>query len=151
MGKATKFLIGAVVLIITVLLCGVYILVTNKGRGSINKSMDSYDNMISEFDDVKFSVYADSVASGSDIISLIKNLKESDGVSIVVENKAGGTVTYTVASGTITGSDGTNTYTLAAISDKSQTKAYINSLASFDGELTRDSNGAISSVKFKQR
>lgn len=151
MNNATKFLLGAVGLIVTVLLCAVIITTMNKGRGSINQSMDSYDNMVSQFDDVKFSTYADAVASGSDIINLIKNLKDSDGVNVVVTNKKGKTTTYSCSGGTISGkySDGSSC-TLADISDKDK-DAYINSLASFDGTLVRDANGAITEVKFSQR
>lgn len=152
MSNATKFLLGAVGLIVVVLLCAVIITTMNKGRGSINNSMDSYDNMVSQFDDVKFSVYADAVASGSDIINLIKNLKQSDGVQIEVINKTATVVYDFDATGTLKGTDTAGaTYTLSAISDKSIANAYVNSLASFDGSVTRDANGAISKVTFKQR
>lgn len=152
MSNATKFLLGAVGLIVVVLLCAVIITTMNKGRGSINNSMDSYDNMVSQFDDVKFSVYADAVASGSDIINLIKNLKQSDGVQIEVINKTATVVYDFDATGALKGTDTAGaTYTLSAISDKSQANAYINSLGSFDGSVIRDNNGAITKVSFKQR
>lgn len=155
MSNATKFLSGAVGLVIVVLLCAVYITTTNKGRGSINQSMESYDAMVSQFDDIKFSTYADSVASGSDIINLIKNLKASDGVEVKVTSKANAVAVWNNTSGTITGkvtpSGGSQvSCNISDLSDKSK-DAYVNSLASFDCTITRNSNGAITSVNFVQR
>lgn len=150
MNNALKFLLAAVGLIVVVLFAAFVINTMNKGRGSANQSLESYDNMISQFDDIKFSVYADSTTSGSDVINLLKNLNTSDGVSVVVVNKTS-TVTYTNTTGTLAGTDGTNTYTLADVSDKSKTASYINSLASFGGAVTRDANGAITTVTFTQK
>lgn len=150
MNNALKFLLAAVGLIVVVLFAAFVINTMNKGRGSANQSLESYDNMISQFDDIKFSVYADSTTSGSDVINLLKNLNTSDGVSVVVVNKTS-TVTYTNTTGTLSGSDGTNTYNLSDVSDKSKTASYINSLASFSGAVTRDANGAITTVTFTQQ
>ncbi len=151
MNNAVKFLLAAVSLIVVVLLAAFIINTMNKGRGSANQSLESYDNMIGQFDDIKFSVYADSTTSGSDVINLLKNLNPSDGVSVVVINKVPSTVTYTNTSGTLSGTDGTNTYNLADVSDKTKTASYINSLASFSGAVTRDANGAITTVTFTQQ
>ncbi len=157
MSTGVKYLIGAAVLIVGVLFCGAIFNTTYKGRSSTNKSMESVDDLLGQYDDIEFSVYADTTASGSDIINLIKNLDSSDGVSIQVQNKSA-TVTYAInASGAIEGTTAGAgggagaTYNLAAISDKSQTAAYINSLATFEGSLVRDANGAITQVNFVQR
>lgn len=150
MSNAVKFLLAAVSLIVVVLLAAFIINTMNKGRGSANKSLESYDNMIGQFDDIKFSVYADASTSGSDVINLLKNLNVSDGVSVVVVNKTA-TVTYTNTTGTLSGTDGTNTYTLSDVSDKTKTATYVNSLATFTGAVTRDANGAITTVTFTQQ
>lgn len=152
MSNASKFLLIAMGLIITFILCAIGFNIMNKGRSSVNATMDSYDDMIGQVGDVKFSIYADSSASGSDVVNLVKNLKASDGVNIVVTNKSGSTVTYSNTTGTVAGKDTSGvTYTLADISDRSKTAAYINSLASFDGSLSRDANGVITAVNFVQR
>ena len=153
MNNAVKFLLAAVALIVAVLLGAFIINTMNKGRGSANQSLESYDNMISQFDDIKFSVYADATTSGSDVINLLKNLNASDGVNVVVVNKTA-TVTYTInASGNLEGTTavGGTTYDLEDVSDKSVAAAYINSLASFSGAVTRDANGAITTVTFTQK
>lgn len=158
MSTGVKYLIGAAVLIVGVLFCAAIFTTTNKGRSSTNKSMEAVDDLLGQYDDIEFSVYADTTASGSDIINLIKNLDSSDGVSIQVQNKSA-TVTYAInASGAVEGTaagaggaGGGATYSLAAISDKTQTAAYINSLATFEGSLVRDANGAITQVNFVQR
>lgn len=153
MSNAVKFLLAAVSLIVVVLLAAFIINTMNKGRGSANQSLESYDNMISQFDDIKFSVYADSTTSGSDVINLLKNLNASDGVSVVVVNRTA-TVTYTInATGALAGTTaaGGTTYDLSDVSDKTNATAYINSLASFSGAVTRDANGAITTVTFTQQ
>lgn len=150
MNNALKFLLAAVSLIVVVLFAAFVINTMNKGRGSSNKSLESYDNMISQFDDIKFSVYADASTSGSDVISLLRNLNAADGVSVVVTNKSA-TVTYTNTTGILSGTDGTNTYTLSDVSDKSKAASYVNSLATFAGAVTRDANGAITTVTFVQQ
>lgn len=152
--NALKFLLAAGSCIVVILLLAFGFGIMNKGRSSANQTMESYDNMVSQFDDIKFSVYADSTTTGSDVINLLKNLNASDGVQIIVVNKSATAVTYGInASGVLEGTTvaGGATYNLASVSDKTVTAAYINSLASFEGSLTRDANGAISAVTFTQK
>lgn len=154
MSNAQKFLLGAVGLIVTVLLAAVIINIMNKGRSSMNNSMDSYDAMVGQFEDVKFSVYRDSNVTGNEVINLLKNLNVSDNVSVIVKSKAGATCTWTAAAGgsvtaAITGGSAT-TGTLSDVGTKAH-DAYINALGAYKGSVQTNANGAILSVTFEQK
>jgi len=122
-----------------------------KGNTSINKSISDYDEIISQFDYADFTRYDNATASGSQIIELLKSIKEEDAITVVVSNG------YTVKNKqnpqnyTYESIYGENAVALAQISDKNNSGQYINPTAEFCSYVTYDDNKEITSVVFEQK
>ena len=86
MSESKNFIKSAVGILIVVAICFVSVTIYKKGNASINSSISDYDEIVSQFDNAKLKNYENSTATGSQIVDLIKTLKEEDGVSIVVSN-----------------------------------------------------------------
>lgn len=122
-----------------------------KGNASINSSISDYDEIVSQFDNAKLKNYDNSTASGSQIVDLLKTLKEEDGVTIVVSNgyiiqNNGEAQEYDYAE--IHAVDST---VLQDVMDKTSANRYINPNASFSSTVIYDENREISSVVFEQQ
>lgn len=141
-----KFLTVAAGLVLAIMFIGITFAIAGKGRTTIGETSMQYDTLMEKYTNVQLSLYDNSSASGSEIISLIKGLTEDDSYSIKVTNGAGTEKTYTYA--TLTAASST---ALEDISDKTKKESYINPTASFKSALSYDENGEISCVSFKQR
>lgn len=151
MGASKSFIKNAVGILIVVAICFVAVTIYKKGNASINSSISDYDEIVSQFDNAKLKNYDNSTASGSQIVDLLKNLKEEDGVTIIVSNG------YTVQNNSepqrydyssITTKD---TTVLQDVIDKTNQKRYINPNASFTSTVVYDENREISSIVFIQK
>ena len=151
MGASKSFIKNAVGILIVVAVCFVAVTIYKKGNASINSSISDYDEIVSQFDNAKLKNYDNSTASGSQIVDLLKSLKEDDGVTIVVSNG------YTLQK-----NEDPQEYTydiihyddskvLQEILDKTNAKKYINPNASFTSTVVYDENREISSVVFAQQ
>jgi len=151
MSASKSFIKNAVGILIVVAICFVAVTIYKKGNASINSSISDYDEIVSQFDNAKLKNYDNSTASGSQIVDLLKTLKEEDGVTIIVSNG------YTIQK-----QEEPQKYTYAAIHsddsrilqeivDKTNTKKYINPNASFTSNVIYDENREISSVVFEQK
>lgn len=151
MSASKSFIKNAVGILIVVAICFVAVTIYKKGNASINSSISDYDEIVSQFDNAKLKNYDNSTASGSQIVDLLKTLKEEDGVTIVVSN---GYILqndeepqkYTYASIHAKGSK-----VLQEIVDKTNGKKYINPNATFSSNVIYDDNREISSVVFEQK
>jgi len=151
MSASKSFIKNAVGILIVVAVCFVAVTIYKKGNASINSSISDYDEIVSLFDNAKLKNYDNSTASGSQIVDLLKNLKEEDGVTIIVSNgytikKKEEPQRYTYA--VIHSED---SKVLQAITDKTNKKIYINPNASFASSVVYDENREISSVHFEQK
>lgn len=154
MGASKSFIKNAVGILIVVAICFVAVTIYKKGNASINNSISDYDEIVSQFDNAKLKNYDNSTASGSQIVDLLKTLKEEDGVTIVVSNgyimkNKNETVKpqeYTYDS--LHKDDGKE---LKEIVNKKNLCQYINPSASFNSSVTYDDNREISSVRFEQK
>lgn len=151
MSASKSFIKNAVGILIVVAVCFVAVTIYKKGNASINSSISDYDEIVSQFDNAKLKNYDNSTASGSQIVDLLKTLKEEDGVTIVVSN--GYTIQekddpqeYTYES--IHASD---SKVLQEVVDKTNVNKYINPNASFTSTVVYDENREISSVVFEQQ
>jgi len=151
MSASKSFIKNAVGILIVVAICFVAVTIYKKGNASINSSISDYDEIVSQFDNAKLKNYDNSTASGSQIVDLLKNLKEEDGVTIIVSNG------YTIQK-----SESAQEYTyekiyekgatvLQDIMDKTNSKRYINPNASFSSTVIYDENREISSIVFVQK
>jgi len=151
MSASKSFIKNAVSILIVVAICFVAVTIYKKGNASINSSISDYDEIVSQFDNAKLKNYDNSTASGSQIVDLLKTLKEEDGVAIVVSNgytvkekKAPQVYTYTSI-------HANESKLLQEIIDKTNTEKYINPNASFSSAVVYDDNREISSVVFVQQ
>jgi hypothetical protein len=151
MSASKSFIKNAVGILIVVAVCFVAVTIYKKGNASINSSISDYDEIVSQFDNAKLKNYDNSTASGSQIVDLLKSLKEDDGVTIIVSN--GYTIkekkepqNYTYA---LIYAD--ESKILQEIIDKTNAERYINPNASFASTVVYDDNREISSVVFVQQ
>lgn len=151
MSASKSFIKNAVGLLIVVAVCFVAVTIYKKGNASINSSISEYDEIISQFDNEKLKAYDNSTASGSQIIELLKTLKEEDGVKIVVSNG------YIVKNkmdaeeydyNALTEKDST---ILADVQNKTMEKRYIKPNAFFTSTVVYDENQEISAIVFVQK
>ena len=151
MGASKSFIKNAVGILIVVAVCFVAVTIYKKGNASINSSISDYDEIVSQFDNAKLKNYDNSTASGSQIVDLIKTLKEEDGITIVVSN---GYVIQNKGEAEEYDYDtihAANSTVLQDVMDKTCTKRYINPNASFSSNVVYDENREISSVVFEQK
>lgn len=151
MSESKNFIKSAVGILIVVAICFVSVTIYKKGNASINSSISDYDEIVSQFDNAKLKNYENSTATGSQIVDLIKTLKEEDGVSIVVSNgytlqKREEAQEYTYECIHTAGST-----VLKDICDKTKKEHYINPYASFTSNVMYDENREIYSVVFEQK
>lgn len=151
MSASKSFIKNAVGILIVVAICFVAVTIYKKGNASINSSISDYDEIVSQFDNAKLKNYDNSTASGSQIVDLLKNLKEEDGVTIVVSNgyiiqKNESAQEYTYESITEQGAT-----VLHDIIDKTNSRRYINPNASFSSTVIYDENREISALVFVQK
>ena len=151
MSESKNFIKSAVGILIVVAICFVSVTIYKKGNASINSSISDYDEIVSQFDNAKLKNYENSTATGSQIVDLIKTLKEEDGVSIVVSNgytlqKREEAQEYTYECIHTAGST-----VLKDICDKTKKEYYINPYASFTSNVMYDENREIYSVVFEQK
>lgn len=151
MSASKSFIKNAVGILIVVAICFVAVTIYKKGNASINSSISDYDEIVSQFDNAKLKNYDNSTASGSQIVDLLKNLKEEDGVTIIVSNG------YTIQK-----NENAQEYTyekiyepgttvLQDIIDKTNSRRYINPNASFASTVIYDENREISALVFVQK
>ena len=151
MSASKSFIKNAVGILIVVAICFVAVTIYKKGNASINSSISDYDEIVSQFDNAKLKNYDNSTASGSQIVDLLKNLKEEDGVTIIVSNG------YTIQK-----NENAQEYTyekiyepgttvLQDIIDKTNSRRYINPNASFSSTVIYDENREISALVFVQK
>ena len=151
MDASKSFIKNAVGILIVVAICFVAVTIYKKGNASINSSISDYDEIVSQFDNAKLKNYDNSTASGSQIVDLLKNLKEEDGVTILVSNgytiqKQKEPQAYTYEMLHEEGAE-----ILQEIVDKTKVEKYINPNASFVSSVIYDENREISFVVFEQQ
>lgn len=141
--KIVAFAIGAVLLLIW---AGVSFKLANLGESDSKGTMQELDNYMSEYDNIQYKMYENATVPGSEVVWLIKNIKD-DGVKICVTNGSSSTakeyeyddVMYTTST------------VLSDIADKAKTESYINPNAQFESSITRDANDNITSINFVQK
>jgi len=151
MSESKNFIKSAVGILIVVAICFVSVTIYKKGNASISNSIRDYDEIVLQFENAKLKNYENSTATGSQIVDLIKTLKEEDGVTIVVAN--GYTIAKKEEPKEYTYQDiyASDSELLKYIADKSQKAYYINPYASFTSGVMYDENREIYSVIFEQK
>ena len=151
MSASKSFIKNAVGIIIVVAVCFVAVTIYKKGNASINSSISDYDEIVSQFDNAKLKNYDNSTASGSQIVDLIKTLKEEDGVTIVVSNGYIIQMKEKAQQYDYDSINAVDSTVLQDVMDKTVLSRYINPNASFTSSVVYDENKEISSVVFEQK
>ena len=86
MSESKTFIKNAVGVLIVVAICLVAVTIYKKGNVSISNSISDYDELVSQFNNVKLTMYENATTSGAQIIELLKSLEEEDEVTVVVAN-----------------------------------------------------------------
>jgi len=151
MEASKSFIKNAVGILIVVAMCLVAVTIYKKGNDSINDSVREYDRILAEFEDRALKKYENTTVQGSQIIDLLKNMEERDGLTVYVSN--GYTVQNKLSAQeydyrTIYCEEDT---VLDDISDKNVPARYINSTAVFASDVMYDENEEITAVIFKQK
>lgn len=145
MTNGMKLLILAASAIIVCVVCGVGFYVTREGKSSVNNATSQFTSMSSSYNDVDKSMYDGLTISGTELVSLIESYSGSsdfkDGVFtikvITLINQSSTPATSAV-------------YPTDAMSTKKSDTGYINPTGKFDGKVTRNENGIINNITFKQ-
>lgn len=148
MSASKSFIKNAVGILIVVAICFVAVTIYKKGNASINHSLQDYDEIISQFDNANLKSYENSTASGSQIVELLKNMKE-DGVTIMVSN--GYTIKNKKDAQKYTYKKLQEEDILKEVADKSNSMRYINPNASFNSTVIYNDNKEISALVFEQK
>ncbi len=132
-----KGLILAVTVIIAVILSALALYMANTSKSTINSGTTQYTQLTSEYSEIDATMYDGLDVSGAKIVELIKKLAQT-----------GSTYTITV----VTLESNTSTYSSTAqYSDPGPTQAaHINETGTFRGEVTKNANGMVTSIKFTQ-
>lgn len=123
-----------------------------KGETSINSAVSQYDDIVSEYADVKLAAFDNTTVDGSRIIDLIKDLDADSGYTITVKNGVNQQSGAEKPNG-ITYSAGASSFATdkANMVKKSMDECYINPNAAFDSVITKDQNGNVSNITFTQQ
>lgn len=151
MGESKNFIKNAVGLLIIVAICFISVMLYKKGNDSISKSIQDYDNILNSFHTVKLEQYKNSTTTGNEIMELIQNLKEEDGIKICVTNgysKVNRIGAKEYDYGTVFSDIST---VLKDIKDKTKQEEYINPLSKFSSDVVYNENGTIASLVFVQK
>ena len=151
MSASKSFIKNAVGILIVVAICFVAVTIYKKGNASINSSISDYDEIVSQFDNAKLKNYDNSTASGSQIIDLLKNLKQEDSVKVIVSNGYIIQKNEDAQEYTYDKIHDKNATVLQSILDKTNSKCYINPNASFSSTVVYDENREISAIVFVQK
>ena len=152
----TKVLILAASIIVVCIICAVGYKLVNEGKSAVTANSNQLVDMSGQFLDIDVSLYDGSIIMGSEVISLIKRVEDSEGyLSIKVHTLDGSTKAYHYAYDEVSkvlsevGTLGQVPLT-EPMEDRTQ-MGYINSMAAFAGETFQDNNGNIACIYFTQQ
>lgn len=145
MENSLKGLILAAGVVITCIVVGLGFYLSREASNSGNKAISQISEMTAEYGEIEKIMYDDTVVSGNEVLSAISKFEDD-----INE----GVMTVTVFTGKSSDdSDGISfnnkSCDLASVKKKADT-SYINPSGSFRGEITRDDNGVITGLIFRQ-
>ena len=151
MSESKTFIKNAVGVLIVVAICLVAVTIYKKGNVSISSSISNYDEIVSQFNNVKLSMYENATTSGAQIIELLKSLEEEDEITVVVANGYSVKNEETPQKYTYESIHSGEAATMAEVTNRKNKSQYINPNAQFFSYLIYDENNEISSVVFEQK
>ena len=147
MENATKAIIIAAAVVITMAIVSFGFLIMNKGTGEAKKVVDKFGNVTNSMTESEYTMYDNAEESGSGVVGAIQKVKTSgDYVGIYVVTK-GGDNWYVYDASNLDDLDDAPMY----VEDVKDSSTYINPAGRFKGKVERDTNGRIASVTFTQQ
>jgi len=150
MENATKAIIIAASIAITLAIVTIGFFVLGTGKDIVNDGVSDLINMANSLADDQYTRYDKMYVSGSQVINLIRSVENSgDYIGVKVETKKGSPVWYVYDASNIDNLSSTSGDLVNALDVKNA--AYISKTAMFRGKVERDSNGRIASITFTQK
>ncbi|HOQ01992.1 MAG TPA: hypothetical protein PK604_14505 [Acetivibrio clariflavus] len=150
MENATKAIIIAASIAITLAIVTIGFFVLGTGKDIANDGMSDLTNMANSVADDQYTRYDNMDVSGSQVINLIRSVENSgDYIGVNVVTGKGSDVWYVYEA-----KDIDNLSSASGNLDDAldvEDVAYINKTAMFRGKVERDSNGRIARITFKQK
>lgn len=149
MSDATKILIVSATIIVVCVIIALGFKMINEGRASSSSGINEFNDMASEYSDIKLSSYDGSKVLGSEIVDLIKKSDDKEyNFEIVVYTKANISENHPTNSKALiyNAQEGASSeiQTITSHDD------YINPNAQFLGKVEKNENGIITKVMFTQ-
>lgn len=152
MENATKAILIAASVIITMAIVTLGLIVLKAGQNTAANSVSSINEM-NRIAENEYLMYDNTEVSGNEVVSAIdKVLSAGDAVGVLVTTKAGG-ANYTnwyVYNATVLNSLKSASHTIADAEDIEKPATFVNPAAKFTGRIYRDSNGRIAKLSFVQ-
>lgn len=153
MENATKAIIIAAAVVVTLALVTVGFLVLRSGQDTAKTSIQKLNKINSEVNDSDYTIYDGINVSGNEVVNAItKFQKDYTGIEVITGKVPAGiwyihNVTISSNVGTV---GGAAAGTIALATDTTSSN-YINPTGSFKGSVVRDANGAVSALIFIQQ
>ncbi len=150
MENATKAIMIAASIVITLAIVTIGFLVLGTGKDIANDGMSEFTNMANSVADAQYTRYDNMDVSGSQVINLIRSVENSgDYIGVRVVTKKPSDVWYVYNASNINSLTDASGDLDDALDEKH--KDYINKTAMFRCTVQRDSNGRIASITFNQK
>jgi len=150
MENATKAIMIAASIVITLAIVTIGFLVLGTGKDIANDGMSEFTNMANSVADAQYTRYDGMDVSGSQVINLIRSLEKSgDYIGVHVVTKTGSDVWYVYDASSIDSLSNASGNLDDAFDVTKEN--YINKTAMFRGTVQRDTNGRIASITFNQK
>lgn len=153
MENATKAILIAASIIITMAIVTLGLVVFKSGQNTAANSVNAINEM-NRLAENEYLMYDNTEVSGNDVVSAIdKVLSSGDVVGVLVTTKAGGAnhTNWYVYGATAIDSLKSVSLTIDDAEDIKKPATYVNPAARFMGKIFRDSNGRIAKLSFVQQ
>ncbi len=140
-------------IVITLIVVTIAFFILNQGKNTISAGVSKVDKMNNQMAESDITMYDGLEVSGTDVVNAINKFKsDKTRLAVYVEtgkNTAGGGTWYLYNGNTID-SLSSSSSNLSDATDPTKNSTYVTPNGRFKGTVTRDSNGTIAVLSFKQ-
>ncbi|MCX7772805.1 MAG: hypothetical protein N2376_06810 [Clostridia bacterium] len=154
MENATKAIVIAASVIITIAIVTIGFLIFRAGGDAAKSSVEKFNQLTNQLNDSEYTVYDSKSISGSEVVNAVKKFTK-DNVGISVKTSGGSSAIWYNNTATIV-SDTVETLTknnrdVNEMYDELKADTYVNPNGEFEGKVYRDKNGRIAAISFTQK
>ncbi|WP_010250307.1 hypothetical protein [Acetivibrio cellulolyticus] len=154
MENATKAIIIAAAVLITMAIVTIGFFIMNSGKDAATNAVTNINSMNNKLAESEYTMYDNMTVTGNDVVSAIEKVESSkDYIGILVVTGVGGTTQsnwYAYNASNINALSSASK-TVEDAEDIEAPSTYINPAGRFKGEVARDNNGRIASITFTQQ